>query len=375
MKAIHILRAGSHTDTHGTGVSFTDAQLREMAESYDPKTHEAPLTIGHPAGNAPAFGWVAGVEFSDGDLFAVPHQVHSCLSQMVRDGQFKKVSASIYMPGHPNNPTPGKPYLRHVGFLGAQPPAIKGLEPLQFAEGNDDGQVIEFEEQVADLMDMRWELNAIARFARGVREWFIDKHDTDTADTVVPSYLVEDLEEAARRPTAADQPVAELAEPTAPTEDDTVTEEELKALAAKLDAQEASFAERETAISAREAALTRGEHTAWADKMIGAGKLVPAERDSTINLLASMSSEPSVSFAEGEAPISPAAGYMRQVEARAPVVDMSERGGSGGGEPTQLNARQRATRIQDYVHEQRGKGNHVSFAEAAAHVETTLAVA
>ena len=63
----------------------------------------------------------------------------------VAAGRYKKRSASFYTADHPSNPTPGKPYLRHVGFLGAQPPAVKGL--ADFA-GTDE-PVYEF----ADLPD------------------------------------------------------------------------------------------------------------------------------------------------------------------------------------------------------------------------------
>ncbi len=51
---------------------------------------------------------------------------------MVKAGRFKSRSASFYHPDNPNNPKPGVYYLRHVGFLGAQPPAVKGLKAVEF---------------------------------------------------------------------------------------------------------------------------------------------------------------------------------------------------------------------------------------------------
>ena len=33
----------------------------------------------------------------------------------------------------PNNPTPGRYYLKHVGFLGAIQPAVDGLRPVEFS--------------------------------------------------------------------------------------------------------------------------------------------------------------------------------------------------------------------------------------------------
>jgi hypothetical protein len=47
--------------------------------------------------------------------------------QMVKDGKYKNVS--IYL--NPDNT------LRHIGFLGAVPPAVQGLKPVQFAEGDE----------------------------------------------------------------------------------------------------------------------------------------------------------------------------------------------------------------------------------------------
>lgn len=373
MRRIHFLRDGQHTDTHGTGVDFGEAELRAIAASYDPKVHEAPLTVGHPRDNLPAFGWVQGIEFREGEgLWAVPHQVNADFDELARAGSFKKVSASIYMPDHPNNPTPGKPYLRHIGFLGAQPPAIKGLEPLQFAEDDDGEQLLELEEQTTDLADMRWEMGVMATITRRLREWFIDKHDLETADGIVPEYLVSDLEEASRTPPPDPnpKPAVSFSDPPTPTGDDTMTKEQLEARAAELDAREATFAERETAIVARESALSLQEHRSWADKMVGTGKLTPAERDPTVALLASMSTEPTVEFAEGDTTtkISPVDAYRKQIEARAKVVDFEERAGDDKPEPGKRTPKAMARAIQDYRAEEQAKGRVVSFTEASAHV-------
>lgn len=69
----------------------------------------------------------------DDGLNAEPHQVDPEFAEMVNAGRFKKISASFYTPDAPNNPVPGVYYLRHVGFLGAQPPAVKGLKQAEFA--------------------------------------------------------------------------------------------------------------------------------------------------------------------------------------------------------------------------------------------------
>jgi hypothetical protein len=142
MKRIHIFKAGKHTSAAGTTLEFGEDVVREAAEAYDPALHEAPIVVGHPKDNGPAFGWISALEYSDGQLDALPHQVNADFAELVQQGTYKKVSASFYAPDAKANPKPGTFYLRHVGFLGAQPPAIKGLDGVEFNE--DDDGVIEF---------------------------------------------------------------------------------------------------------------------------------------------------------------------------------------------------------------------------------------
>lgn len=140
---IHIFRPGRHTAMSGATLTFSEADLQASADAYDPALHEAPIVVGHPTADAPAYGWVAALSYGEAGLQAHPHQLDEAFSEMVRKGRFKKVSASFYTPDSPANPKPGVYYVRHVGFLGAQPPAVKGLKQAEFA---DDAQgVIEVE--------------------------------------------------------------------------------------------------------------------------------------------------------------------------------------------------------------------------------------
>ena len=101
------------------------------------------IVVGHPVTDGPAYGWVKALNFAAGGLEAEPDQVDPAFAEMVAAGRFKKISASFYPPESPKNPVPGVYYLRHVGFLGAQPPAVKGLRAPSFAEG-DEAITLEF---------------------------------------------------------------------------------------------------------------------------------------------------------------------------------------------------------------------------------------
>ena len=143
MKAIHFFYKGTHTDMNGNTLNFAQSALHEMQESYDPALHEAPLVIGHPDNDAPAFGWVESIEATDEGAFANPKQVEPKFAQIVSEGRYKKISAAIFMPWAKQNPVPGKHYLKHIGFFGGATVALKGLKPIEFQGEDKDVAVIE----------------------------------------------------------------------------------------------------------------------------------------------------------------------------------------------------------------------------------------
>lgn len=135
---IEVFRAGTRTADNGQTYTITPADIAAAAAAYDPALHEAPLTVGHPEHNLPAYGWVSGLQ-ADGDVLRISSygQVEPQFAEMVQAGRFKKRSFSFYQPTDPSNPKPGVWYPRHVAFLGAQPPAVKGLKDIQFSEAAD----------------------------------------------------------------------------------------------------------------------------------------------------------------------------------------------------------------------------------------------
>lgn len=188
MKPIEIFRPGTHIAMSGDVLSFSAADLAGAAAAYDPAAHEAPLVVGHPASNAPAYGWVGGLAMHEGGLVATPRQVDPAFAELVEAGRYKKVSASFYRPGAAQNPKPEGWYLRHVGFLGAQPPAVKGLKEIEFAGSEADTVTVEFGEGT------EWYLG---RLVRGLRDWMIGKFGQDEADKALPGYLLDVAQEKA----------------------------------------------------------------------------------------------------------------------------------------------------------------------------------
>lgn len=321
MPSIHIVKAGKHTDSHGAVVEFTHADFAASAAAYDPAVHEAPIVIGHPKHDHPAYGWVSKLDARDGDLSAVPSQVDPAFADLVERGAFKKVSASFYTPTSPNNPVPGVWYLRHVGFLGAQPPAIKGLRPVELGEAD---------EGVVTFGDFADEQNA--SLWRQLREWIIGKFGLDEADKVIPGYQVGAVEAAARTPTdtPTDTPAAinYQEEPDMPQPNDLAAQQAaLKEQQDALNAQQAQFAEREQRLKADEARMRRAHNEAVLDALVADGRFLPTHKLGALAFMESISAGTGVvEFGEGEAAVKQSAGewFAAYLKAQPKVVEFDE---------------------------------------------------
>jgi len=303
---IHIFRPGTHTDVSGKTLAFGETELEASAKAYDPALFEAPLVVGHPQLDAPAYGWVESLDFSQDGLTAEPRQVDPAFAELVRAGRYKKISASFYQPNSPANPVPGVFYLRHVGFLGAAAPAVKGLKSVAFAQA---------EEGVVEFSEDAWAERQNASLWRGLREWLLAKFGQEEADKAVPGYSVETVEDAARKELLETQDKPAFAEGAANPnfvpnqQEDAVDQKEKEALAAEraklaeeraaLDKEKADFAELEANLKETEAGRIHEGHVAFAESLVKEGKLLPANKEATVGLLDSLAvADAVVEFAE-----------------------------------------------------------------------------
>lgn len=120
-----VFRCGTHRDHSGTLRTISASDIDRAIKAYVPDT--APIVAGHPALNAPAFGWVSSFR-RVGDLVqARCSRVAEEFASLVERGLYKNRSLSFN----------GDGTFRHVGFLGAAPPAVKGLEAIQFSDKGD----------------------------------------------------------------------------------------------------------------------------------------------------------------------------------------------------------------------------------------------
>lgn len=397
-----ILPAGRHTALDGRPVEFTEAILQEIAETYDPALHEAPLVIGHPKLNGPAYGWAKGLEVRDGMLFAEPHQVVPEFAEAANRKMYKKRSASVYLPDSPGNPVPGKHYLRHIGFLGAMPPAIKGIPDaeLNFAE-DDGGLALEFAEPP-------YALTGVTDILRRMRDYFVEREGAERADQLIPNWQLQSIEEDARRraddkkesaaftafseqPTeagaeAAAASAAAAAEPdnaspgggkaTSAADADVLDKTTQQEPSMTPEEREQQLVEREQKVAGEEAkiALRQAEEkrtavTEFAEGLVAHGKLLPRQKLPMVELILSLPAAP-LEFAEGDQQVTKGGEEVLRdfLDSLPPQVDFAEKSRSSVRDLDVDDANAIAAKATAYQTEQRQAGREISISQAVSHV-------
>lgn len=356
---IAIFKPGEHTPMTGPRRGFTAATLAASAKAYDPKLHEAPLVIGHPAHNLPAYGWVQSLSFAEGMLSFEPRQVDPAFKEIVNAGRYKKRSASFYAPNSPENPVPGVYYLRHVGWLGAAAPGVKGLPDVSFAEGEDGIVTI-------DDLDFAEGEGAEAAFATAFRKFlgafglsFSEPSPTPPSELALPA------------PTPEPSP-APLPAPPVKETSTVPTPEELAAQAEALTKQQRELDERQ-------ARLDRAENASFVEGLITAGRVLPKDKDNLLSFMGGLSATVTLDFAEGDkaAKLPQLDFFKRLLQDQPKVVEFGERAPRVPHDPDVLSfagpggyhvSRDRAeldARAKAYM----AKHPTVSYIDAAAAVE------
>lgn len=142
---IEVFKVGKQTDSSGKTTNYTSETLDSIANIYNEKianskSFEAPLVIGHPKVDDPAFAWVGKLKRKGDVLFAELKDFSTETKQMIKNGLFRKVSIALY----PDL------MLRHIGLLGATAPAVKGLQNLNFNEQLEYSEFSEFGEVTSE---------------------------------------------------------------------------------------------------------------------------------------------------------------------------------------------------------------------------------
>lgn len=305
-----VFRPGTFTPMEGQPLSYSAADLRAIADAYDPATAPAPVVVGHPTTDAPAFGWVTGFDYdaTSERLYATVGEIEPSFAEAVKAGRYKKVSIQYFSPSSPANPVPGTWYPKHVGFLGGAAPAVPGLKNVAFAAA--EGTVTFATGFGVDGF------RETASVFRAIRDLFIEKFGLEQTDQVLPAWRIDFIHAVEIDPPAVGFTAPADPPAPSPTEKEPAVTQPDPAFAAR----EAEVAAREAALAEREAALRHADHASFAERLVTEGRLLPASRDRVVAILDALPLEESVSFAAGEAAISPAAAIRAVLEAQPVVV-------------------------------------------------------
>lgn len=350
-----VFRIGTHTDSAGNTRTWTEADLEKIAASYNPAEHEAPVVVGHPSHDAPAYGWAEALKVEGGVLYARVKDVVTEFADMVRRGLFKKRSIALY----PDMT------LRHIGFLGAMPPAVKGLKDISFKDP--DGVVtIEFSEG-------SWAWDSLARMLRRLREYFIEKEGVEKADALLPEYTIEDIKSAAT-PAQEAELYAEkeekgMKEPGKESPPQTFSEADVERIRAEAKAEgkkeaEATFAETQRQERAK---TVKADIAAFCDSLKKEGKLVPAwEKLGLQQFMESLDAETVIEFAEGDAGKKTRLDFMKAFLSEIPrVVSFGE---IAGREKDTLTGTA-GDKLDTLARQKMGQNNDLTYRMAFAEVQ------
>lgn len=335
MREIEIFKAGTHTSSSGQSLTFTPDDLRRTAEYYNKYVHEAPLVVGHPKENGPAYGWVKELKFDGNRLTAIPSDVDSEFSDLVKSRRYSKVSASFYTPDSPQNPVPGVYSLRHVGFLGAMAPAIKGLKPVQFDSG-DEG-LVEFSIDVEENNRAITEPEDLLALREVIEETYTDgitaipQASIDSSGNIVGVFIDKVSNNLTKKFNfkITDNNISyQMTKDTLKYMEDLEQQElEFAEKLASLRFAEASAKEREAALEKRESELAAKEKnikqqaiTSFCDSLVKEGKVLAAQSSNLIEFMMGLGEDNSLNFGEGkeESPVEFFKGFLttlpKQVE-------------------------------------------------------------
>ncbi|MGI1671984.1 MAG: phage protease [Neptuniibacter sp.] len=291
-----IFRAGKQTDSKGREKEFTEADLDSIVANHN-ADDPAPLVVGHPKTNDPAYGWTAKLKRDGDTLFAKAKDVVSEFEDAVQQRHYRKRSVSITPDGN------GGYSLRHIGFLGAMPPAVSGLADMAFS---DNEQSVTYEFSIEDaVQESAWGLSSVTQLLRKMREWIISEHDIETADQVMPDYQINSLQHSVtamnehlgdeQRFSAdndsqdSDQETQEMSNFSQEDLDKAAKQEKDRADAAEAKLKNMQFQQRQDSAQS------------LVDSLVTEGKLLPAQTEGLANFMATLAEqEGTFEFSSGD---------------------------------------------------------------------------
>lgn len=327
---VPVFKAGTQTDSRGRPRNFTHTDLDQMVANHDPD-HPAPHVITHKELYSPfAYARTEGLKREGDTLYAKSRDVEPGFEKLIKDGRLYERSVRL-------TNTDNGMKLAHIAWLGAEPPAVDGLAPVQFESSQDN---------VFDYQVDAYTPGVLARAMRRMRDFIIEKFGVEAADKVLPDYEIESMSEHATelRREPDESPESSFSQPT--TDGGAAvaefTQADIDAAQAKGREQAASeYTQREQTLQKQaddeRRKRLRAEFQAEIDDAIDASRLTPALAEGMAEFMAALpdGEDAQFEFSRGDgdkastdkqSPLAWFREFMKQVKQSGPAPGESDAG-------------------------------------------------
>lgn len=334
-----VFTTGKHTDSSGFVKNWGVEDLDRMVAAFNPSYHEPPVVIGHPSDNAPAFGWVSGIKRVGNDLYLKYRDVSSQFKELVEQGLYKKKSIAVYPDGS----------LRHVGYLGAMPPAIKGLPDFQFKSGS------EFVTYCCDQQTTWEQLKGLLTTMFGNTAMGGDDDAEEDDSNKGENIMDKGVADMANKDQSGG--TTEKGEPVY-----------VEALRSEIAALSERIAQLETGITKNKEEIQQNKFREFLGTPEMVARIPEAHRQATIDHLTMLIKSPEITF--GEKTVSAVEHYIQQLKQLPTVVTFAEiakkdNSCTGSGDLTPQDLAKKAVEFQE---QEEKAGRFVSMSQAVNHI-------
>lgn len=172
---IEIFRIGKQTDSAGNSYNYTQNDLDQIVNKYNDMakisdSYEAPIVLGHPEADEPAYGWVKQLERRGDLLYAELKDLSPEFDGLIEKKLYKKVSIALYK----------DLTLKHIGLLGAVPPAVKGLVNVNFSDKDNTENLIYYSQELVNIttdIENNCETNCEKNCEKNNEALFVEKNE------------------------------------------------------------------------------------------------------------------------------------------------------------------------------------------------------
>ena len=179
---IEVFKTGTHTDSNGISIDYTVEMLDKIVQNYQEQVNNntnnlAPLVKGHPHTNEPALGWVKKIFRRGNKLIAHIINISDELIAEIKKEKYKNFSIALY----------SNLNLRHIGILGAIPPAVKDL--------NKNGIIYFHKENIYNEYDFQAKIENQYNSENNFSSFELEKENNNLKDKIIEySSMLETLQ-------------------------------------------------------------------------------------------------------------------------------------------------------------------------------------